>query len=236
MRRYVDFVVKHRKILIGIFIVINLLAIWGVTRLEVSPEFDVFTPKHSEYEETLQEMEGTFGSSNQLIFLLESGGEALTVDKVTSFHNFQTHLSNVNGVTEVKGPAPDVVAAGRERVNLEEVSQADLPALASVGILLAGVATWYILPLILTGRVEIHRPSRTGGRGSELIKKVWGTPSIVVVGVLLILAIVGFNWIDTEFNQLMIYRGYTRVQESFEEVMEVNDGAPEDKVEVGPLK
>ncbi|MFP3953449.1 MAG: hypothetical protein ACOC88_03945 [Candidatus Bipolaricaulota bacterium] len=48
---------------------------------------------------------------------------------------------------------------------------------------------------------------------------------IVVIGVLLVLAIVGFNWIDTEFNQLMIYRDYTRVQKNFEEVMEVNDGA-----------
>ncbi|MFW6049308.1 MAG: MMPL family transporter [Candidatus Bipolaricaulota bacterium] len=34
----------------------------------------------------------------------------------------------------------------------------DLAIFASVGILLAGVATWYILPLILTGRLEIHRP------------------------------------------------------------------------------
>ncbi|MFW6049309.1 MAG: hypothetical protein ACOC88_03955 [Candidatus Bipolaricaulota bacterium] len=88
------------------FIVINLLAICGETRLQVSPDFDIFSPRKSEYEDTLQKMEEKFGSSNQLIFLLESSGEELTVDTVNSFHEFQTYLSDVNGVTEVKGPVP----------------------------------------------------------------------------------------------------------------------------------
>jgi len=102
----------------------------------------------------------------------------------------------------------------------------DLSIFASTGIFLAGVVTWYVLPLILTGRVVLRRPQKHKGQAiTGAIRRLWGKPSIVVLVVLLVLAGFGARRVSTEFNQLMIYRDYTQVHKSFEKIMEVNDGS-----------
>lgn len=100
----------------------------------------------------------------------------------------------------------------------------ELATFASLGILLAGVATWFVLPLILTGGIELKRPKRAGHR-VNMLKRLWGVPSAALVIVIIIGSIIGFQFLTTEFNQLMIYRDFTAVHTSFEKIMDVNDGS-----------
>ncbi|MCK4259447.1 MAG: RND family transporter [Halanaerobiales bacterium] len=100
----------------------------------------------------------------------------------------------------------------------------DLALFASVGILLAGVVTWYVLPLILTGGVALSRPKKQRKIISDKIQKLWGLPSIAILIVILVISFFGARQVQTEFNQLMFYRSYTDVYKSFDKIMEVNHG------------
>lgn len=104
---------------------------------------------------------------------------------------------------------------------------ADLALFASLGILFAGVATWYVLPLILLGGPEVGVPARTDrttAPGSRF-PRLWGAPSLVATAAVLFLALVGMMNLSTEFNQLAIFRGYTDVRRSFERVAETTGGS-----------
>ncbi len=100
----------------------------------------------------------------------------------------------------------------------------DLALFASTGILLAGVVTWYVLPLILTGGVALRRPKKQKNIISDKIQKLWGFPSIAILIVILVISFFGARQVQTEFNQLMFYRSYTDVYKSFDKIMEVNHG------------
>ncbi len=101
----------------------------------------------------------------------------------------------------------------------------DLALFASIGIFLAGFITWYVLPLILTGKVELKVPRTKKALFTEKIKNLWGIPSILIVILVLAIAVIGLNRVNTEFNQLMFYKENTGVYQSFEKIMEINNGS-----------
>ncbi len=102
----------------------------------------------------------------------------------------------------------------------------DLATFAALGIFLAGVITWLVLPLILTGKTRLNQPEVTYGRKlSEFIKKLWGKPAITILILLLIISAYGTANLNTEFNMLMIYREFTEVFRSHQKIMDVNEGA-----------
>lgn len=93
---------------------------------------------------------------------------------------------------------------------------------ASIGILLAGLTTWYVLPLILTGKVALpHGKQRIR---STFSSRFWGLPSLVLT-VLLLLVSLFAHQINREFNQLMFFEDNTAVQQNFIKISEINDGA-----------
>lgn len=103
----------------------------------------------------------------------------------------------------------------------------DLAVYSSIGILFAGIATWYVLPLLLAGDMDIL-PKNIHKKRFDLsiyIKKLWGIPSLVIVGVIIIVTIFSFSNINNEFNMLMIYKDYTVVNKNAKKIEEVNGGS-----------
>ena len=100
----------------------------------------------------------------------------------------------------------------------------DLAIYASIGITLAGFATWFIIPLINSfEHLDIHKkPSKLNININ--FKKTWGKPSYVIVIVLLIVSVFAIPNIKTEFNQLMMYKDYTEVSKNFDKIMAINGG------------
>lgn len=99
----------------------------------------------------------------------------------------------------------------------------DLAFYASIGVLLAGIITWYVLPLIFTSGIELkHKEHVLSG---HLLKKLWGKASVGIAVGLLLLAVIFIPNIKTEFNQLMFFRDFTQVQKSFNTIVDINGGA-----------
>ncbi len=101
----------------------------------------------------------------------------------------------------------------------------DLALFASLGIFLAGIATWFVLPLILSGNIDL--PYHKNGKRlfTSIIKKLWGKSSIIILIILLLIASFGISKINTEFNMPMVYRDFTSVHKSFEKIQEITGGS-----------
>ncbi len=95
---------------------------------------------------------------------------------------------------------------------------------ASIGIALAGIATWIVHPLVLSTRANIMS-KKTRIRKKSWFTKVWGLPSVLIALLLVDVSVFAYPSINSEFNQLMIYKEDTDVQKSFDKILEVNDGA-----------
>jgi len=109
---------------------------------------------------------------------------------------------------------------------MNNVAIQGLALFAAAGILLAGVATWYCLPLILTGGVALKGHTREKRSGlTDGLRKMWGLPSVGVLVALLVLAFVGTGLVTTEFNMLSVYKENTAVHKSFEKITEINGGS-----------
>jgi len=98
-----------------------------------------------------------------------------------------------------------------------------LAIFASLGVFLAGIITWLVLPLVFTSHIHL-RYKKHSKKGFSLVK-LWGKPSIILVATLLVLSSFFLTSIKTEFNQLMFFRDFTRVQQSFDKILDINDGA-----------
>ncbi|MDA3846398.1 MAG: MMPL family transporter [Vallitaleaceae bacterium] len=99
-----------------------------------------------------------------------------------------------------------------------------LAIFASLGIMLAGIATWYILPLILSGGLILHGKVHKDRILKKGLRRFWGLPSIGVAVVVIAIFIVGAGQVKQEFNMLSIYRSYTEVSQNNEIISEVNGG------------
>lgn len=104
----------------------------------------------------------------------------------------------------------------------------DFAIFASFGITFAGIATWYVLPLILVGDIKLkynESDKNVFDFTHRLIKKSWGKESIIILTTLIIISILSFNFINNEFNMLMVYKDNTDVSKNYNKIMEVNGGS-----------
>lgn len=101
----------------------------------------------------------------------------------------------------------------------------DLAVYASVGILFAGLITWYVLPLILVGKIRLKSSSKMRPITFNFLKKLWGVPSYVFILVIILIFGFGVTRIQTEFNMLMVYKESTEIYQSAEKIQEINKGA-----------
>ena len=100
----------------------------------------------------------------------------------------------------------------------------DLAIYASVGIALAGIITFVMLPVINSmEKIDIKKKKNLKGINIPF-DKLFGLPSVLIVVLIAIISVFGIPKLKTEFNQLMMYKNYTEVAKSFDKIMEINDG------------
>ncbi len=103
----------------------------------------------------------------------------------------------------------------------------DLSIFSALGILLAGVATWYVLPLILSNNINVVpkniKPKKLDF--SKSLRKLWGYPSVIIVLLIITVSLIMQPYINHEFNMLMIYKESTVVAQNAEKIGEVNGGS-----------
>ncbi|XMB87198.1 MMPL family transporter [Mycoplasmatota bacterium WC44] len=98
---------------------------------------------------------------------------------------------------------------------------------ASIGITFAGIATWYILPLLLSNNIDISIKSisRRNRDLSSYLKKLWGKRIVILTVALLAGSLFISQYIKSEFNMLMIYKDNTEIQQNFKQITAINDGS-----------
>ncbi len=106
-------------------------------------------------------------------------------------------------------------------------SVVDLAIYSAIGILFAGIATWYVLPLLLVEGVNVlpKKQHKEVFDFSKYLKYLWGIPSLILVIVILGVSLFSFSKINHEFNMLMIYKDYTVVNVNAKKIQEVNSGS-----------
>lgn len=425
MKKYVEFVNNNHKKLIVLFIILNILAIIGLFKIDINPDFDIFMPEKSKYKATLDKMNKMFENSEQITYLIESKDSEINLDNIKKFRSFQSFLESRENIKYVNGPTPPEIPTDRQTIDLNNMSKEnvdlvkkhyldteqlssiykkgntlyasfsifptngfngndlnqienylednnikyfassdlymqqkiidyillillfipptalililfvfktqmgnfkatflsvlpagiaalwtlgvvgwsglevsiitvlapiftivigsadglhfvshlqeslkegkdkiasiiktlkmvgipmiittvtsmvgflsllvmntqaiyDLALFASLGIFLAGVATWFVLPLILSGNIEVPYNIKSKKLFTFFIKKLWGKTSIAILILLLLIAAYGIQHIKTEFNMPMIYRDFTSVHKSFEKIKEITGGS-----------
>ena len=99
----------------------------------------------------------------------------------------------------------------------------DLAKYAAIGIFLAGVATWVVVPLVLLNGFKLKDIDRKPEK-RELLKWFWGKKAIAAALIVILVSLAGLPFIKTEFNFGMIYRDFTAVKKSFDKIEEVTGG------------
>ncbi len=112
-------------------------------------------------------------------------------------------------------------------LSIRNESLQQLSIFAGVGILLAGIATWLVLPLLLSHNIDVSRKSDKPHRldVSKFIKKLIGIPSLVIVLAIIVVSAFFFGKINNEFNILMMYKNYTVVSKNAQKIDEINGGS-----------
>lgn len=112
-------------------------------------------------------------------------------------------------------------------LSMDTSSVIDLAIFATIGIFLAGVATWYVLPLILSRGIQVlPKKEVPHTRNFTMsLKKIWGLPSLIMVVLFLAFFGIFFSGINNEFDMLSMYKGYTVVAKNATKIQEVSGGS-----------
>ncbi len=112
-------------------------------------------------------------------------------------------------------------------LSINTASIRDLSVYSAVGILLAGIATWYVLPLLISNNIDVTRKKETTKKIdiSKGIKQLTGIPSMILVIIILLLTVMFYGQINNEFNMLMVYKDSTIVNKNAEKVSKINGGS-----------
>lgn len=96
---------------------------------------------------------------------------------------------------------------------------------ASLGVLLAGILTWYLLPLMLCRGMQLGYSGKHFTSQNSAIKRFWGKPVIAVILTVLVVFALGAGRIKQEFNMLSVYKSHTEVYKYTTLINEVNGGS-----------
>ncbi len=112
-------------------------------------------------------------------------------------------------------------------LSIQNNSLRDLSIYAGVGILLAGIATWLVLPLILSHNIDVSSKNKRDHKFdfSKYIRKLSGIPTLIFIAAIIIVTAFSFSKINNEFNILMIYKDYTVVSKNAKKINEINGGS-----------
>lgn len=120
MKKYTDFIFKERKLLLVLFMIINIVSIIGVTRIKLDTDFASFSPDESVYKDRLDETEEIFGELNQLIVIVETTEINDTV--LDDMSIFQRVLEGIDDISFVQGAAPEQLILNNSTVDFGDLS------------------------------------------------------------------------------------------------------------------
>ena len=120
MKRYIDFIYKFQKPLLGLFILINLTAIWGLFHLDIQTNFDIFKIEGSEYLEHLQILEDEFPTSDQVLIMIRDSDK--NDEKITALETYLSEFDSIKAVKGIHAELPFPKELG-EMLNLEDMTQ-----------------------------------------------------------------------------------------------------------------
>ena len=103
----------------------------------------------------------------------------------------------------------------------------DLAIFSALGILLAGVATWLVLPLILSHEINVlpKKISKSKLDISKPFRMLRGVPAFIIIIMIFTVASFTVRNINNEFNMLMVYKDSTEVAINANKIQEVNGGS-----------
>ncbi len=150
-------------------------------------------------------------------------------DSISSGKDHKTALTETLSIVGVPMIVTTLttIAGFLSLLSMNTASTYDLSIFSSLGILLAGIATWLILPLILSGDIDVlpKKARKFHIDFSKPLRKLRGTFAFVFIGIIVGLSILMIPKISNEFNMLMIYKDSTIVAKNSEKVQEINGGS-----------
>ncbi len=101
----------------------------------------------------------------------------------------------------------------------------DLAIFSSIGISLAGLMTFVMLPTIHSLEKIDIRKIHSKLNIKLPFSKLIGSPAILISIIICLLSAYGITQLNNEFNQLMFYKDNTAVAKNFNKLMEINGGS-----------
>ncbi len=131
MERYIRFVAKQRRILLILFILVNIFSIIGITRIKIDSAIEIFMPDESSFMQVNEEMEAYFPGVENIMFIVNTGTDTLDIPLIERLHSFQQYLDSHNQIQYVNGPTPDIMMNGRHLIRLNRLKEEDLTEISS---------------------------------------------------------------------------------------------------------
>ncbi|MCK5811746.1 MAG: MMPL family transporter [Clostridiales bacterium] len=98
MKKYISFIYKYNKAILVLFIILNVVAIFGVSRIQIETTFNVFQTENSKYLDNLNLLFEEFPSSNQMIIMLEKENH-----NIEDVKKFEDYLNEMNEIKYIRG-------------------------------------------------------------------------------------------------------------------------------------
>lgn len=129
MEKYIEIIKKQRRLLLVVFLLLNIVSLIGITRIRIRTGFDIFMPDTSVYAETAEKMESYFPGSENILFIIPTGVKNLEIELMQKLYAFQKQLGMQEHVLYANGPAPEMVMSGRQLIRMSTLTPASIEAL-----------------------------------------------------------------------------------------------------------
>ncbi|OAA27227.1 hypothetical protein AT15_05245 [Kosmotoga arenicorallina S304] len=129
VKKFVELLSSKKRIFFAVLVLVNLFALFGVFRIKINPDITTLLPSDSPANKAYKEMEKTFNSGEQLIFVVEIPQYDDEIEKFKALRELQAQLEENDSISSVNGPAPKTIFAGLRAIKLEEITEKDIPLL-----------------------------------------------------------------------------------------------------------
>lgn len=120
MKRYAEFIERHREKILILVIMVNILAFFGLLRIRINPSFEALIPKNSTRVEDYRRMNEIFVTQDQITMMLKMDGDIRNAPGLNLLKRVEKDISNMEGVKSVVGPVPKILPKGLFRIEKVE--------------------------------------------------------------------------------------------------------------------
>ena len=123
MEKYARLAHERPKIFIGIIVILNLIALFGILRFRIDTDVRSIWKGESRYEKILREMEKIFGSSDQIGILIRIP-DVTSPKSLERILSLQKEIEKVDGVEKVVG-IPEKIIFGFNVREIEKIGSVE---------------------------------------------------------------------------------------------------------------